>query len=105
MTDDALYREVGIRLRQLRESVGMTQADLATRVGLERTSVTNIEAGKQKTPLHIIYRVASTLGVDLSRLLPTIEELRKSSGGVTVKVGRTTAEVPPKVAEVIRRVA
>src|SRR5438093_13360933 len=103
MTDDALYREVGIRLRQLRESVGMTQADVAIRVGLERTSVTNIEAGKQKTPLHIIYRVASTLGVDLSKLLPTIEELRKSLGGETVKVGRTSVRGRAKRAEDDRR--
>ena len=34
---------VGLRIRQIREVLGITQDDLAKRVGLKRVSVTNTE--------------------------------------------------------------
>lgn len=43
---------MGAKIRIVREALGLTQDDLATRVGLNRTSVTNIEAGRQRLILH-----------------------------------------------------
>jgi len=42
----------------------MTQAELAARLGLGRTSVTNLEKGQQSPPLSMLPDIASALGVD-----------------------------------------
>jgi transcriptional regulator with XRE-family HTH domain len=54
----------GRAVRQLRHERGMTQAELATRLSLGRTSVTNLEKGRQSPPLSLLPEIASALGVD-----------------------------------------
>lgn len=48
----------------------MTQDDIATRVGLSRTSITNIELGRQHVTLHVLYALADAIGSKPSDLLP-----------------------------------
>lgn len=50
----------------------MTQAELAERVGLGRTSVTNLERGKQNPPLSLLPKLAQALGVSPSELLTEV---------------------------------
>jgi transcriptional regulator with XRE-family HTH domain len=66
----AFYAEVGRRVRLARERAGLTQDALAARVSLSRTSVTNIEKGRQKVLLHKFCSLAAALGVDPAVLLP-----------------------------------
>lgn len=68
---DQLYIEIGRRLRAERESAGLTQSQLAAHLGLSRTSVSNIEAGRQRFPLHYVYATAVLLRCDLAKLLPS----------------------------------
>jgi transcriptional regulator with XRE-family HTH domain len=76
MTDlEALYREVGRRLRQARETQGLSQEKLAGQLGLSRASIVNIEAGRQRAPLHLLWQISEALGTDLSLLIPRREEL------------------------------
>ncbi|MCL4498787.1 MAG: helix-turn-helix domain-containing protein [Chloroflexi bacterium] len=67
---DAFYVDVGKAIRRLREERGLTQTDLGTAVGLTRTSISNVEKGRQKMLLHTFYDVAETLMADLSTILP-----------------------------------
>ena len=48
----AFYKAVGQLVRAARDKAGLTQNALASRLGLTRTSVTNIEKGRQKVLLH-----------------------------------------------------
>ncbi len=48
----------------------MTQAELADRVQLGRTSIVNIEKGQQRLHLHTVYALANALGVPAAELLP-----------------------------------
>jgi transcriptional regulator with XRE-family HTH domain len=47
----------------------MTQAELADRLRLGRTSITNLEKGGQNPPLSLLPEIASALGVDLLHLV------------------------------------
>lgn len=71
---ERVYPEFGALLRQARESAGLTQAQLAGRVSLTRTSITNIESGAQRVPLHLLYDLAGALRVDAASLLPSLPE-------------------------------
>src|SRR6266545_3393331 len=43
-------RDLGRRLAALREAAGLTQADLAVRVSYSRSTIGNVETGRQKIP-------------------------------------------------------
>ena len=69
---DAFYEEVGRRVRDARKrrNPPLTQEELADRVSLTRTSITNLEKGRQKFLLHTLIDIASALQVQASSLLP-----------------------------------
>jgi transcriptional regulator with XRE-family HTH domain len=67
---DGLYREFGRRFRQVRKEANLTQEQIAERVGLTRTSVTNIERGRQHIGLHQLYLLAAAVGRQPAELLP-----------------------------------
>jgi DNA-binding XRE family transcriptional regulator len=70
-TVDAFYRELGTQIVQIRKDRNITQEQLATILGLTRTSVTNIEKGRQKILFHTCVMIAQALSVDLMELMPT----------------------------------
>jgi len=72
---DELYATVGWRITRLRRARGLRQDDLATAVGLTRSSIANTETGRQRLPLHALLAVAQALGVDLVDLLDTGREM------------------------------
>lgn len=74
---EQVYRTVGERIRDERKKQNITQDELALQVGLTRTSITNVEKGRQKLLLHTLIQIANILGIPPVRLLPTFE--RESS--------------------------
>jgi transcriptional regulator with XRE-family HTH domain len=70
---DGLYKEFGLVLRAARKKAKLTQSDVADRVGLTRTSITNIERGTQHIALHQLFLLASAVGVQPEDLLPDQE--------------------------------
>lgn len=73
MKPDPLYKEFGQLVRAHRRRFNFTQDELAERVGLSRTSITNIEMGRQKVLLHQIYALARHLEIQPESLLPQAE--------------------------------
>lgn len=64
------YKAVGALIREARDKARITQDTLAQRVRLTRTSVTNIEKGRQKILLHTFCELAEALGLSPAALLP-----------------------------------
>ena len=73
MKKDLIYNLFGKKLREARKSANLTQESLAERVNLTRTSITNIEKGRQHISLHMLYRLATAVGVEPTSLLPEKE--------------------------------
>ena len=61
-------KALGGRIKQLRVAVGLTQADLAERVGLETAYVSQIERGVREPTLRVLDRIATALKVRLVEL-------------------------------------
>jgi transcriptional regulator with XRE-family HTH domain len=109
--EDRLYAAIGRELRKLREAKQgatgrLTQGELASLVGLERTSITNIESGNQKVPLHVLYRLCEELGAPVQQVLPPIADMRlhTSSGKKgEFEIFGTKYPLPPKAAGVISK--
>jgi transcriptional regulator with XRE-family HTH domain len=69
--DRLFYRHFGQLLAEARRKKGISQELLADELGLSRTSITNIEKGRQPIQLHTLYCIARLLGVELKDLLPS----------------------------------
>jgi transcriptional regulator with XRE-family HTH domain len=69
-SQDFFYKTLGDAIRRAREQRGISQSALAATIGLGRTSITNIEQGRQKLLLHTAYDIALALHVTLADLLP-----------------------------------
>lgn len=67
------WTQVGAGIRQLREARGLTQAQLAALVGVERTSITNIEKGRQRLGLDLLDKLATALGMRLAMRLEPLD--------------------------------
>lgn len=63
-------RTLGERIRAAREEAGVKQDQLAGAVGLSRTSITNIERGRQGVQAYLLVRIAEVLGQAAADLLP-----------------------------------
>jgi transcriptional regulator with XRE-family HTH domain len=71
--EDRLYRLFGNRVRALREEKNVTQDELGRRVDLSRTSITNIEKGRQRVLLHQMVDIARALDAEPTELIPVSE--------------------------------
>jgi transcriptional regulator with XRE-family HTH domain len=79
MDADRIYKNLGRRIRALRkESLRLTQEQLAKRVGISRASLANIEAGRQQVLVHHLFALASALDLDspVQLLLPSSDQAR-----------------------------
>jgi len=68
------YAEVGQRVAKARKG-RVTQQVLARKAGLTRTSIVNIEKGRQQILLHTIVVIAKVLKVPLQELVPDSDSL------------------------------
>jgi transcriptional regulator with XRE-family HTH domain len=67
-----IYRVIGQRVRAERQKRKLTQDELAERVQLTRTSITNIERGRQKLLLHTLFAFAAAFEIEAKELLTDI---------------------------------
>jgi transcriptional regulator with XRE-family HTH domain len=69
---EACHVGVGARIRIIRETLGLSQEDLAKRVGMQRASVTNVEIGRQRLLLQTVEAFARALGTTPKHLMKGI---------------------------------
>lgn len=68
-----IEKELGSKIRLARSSRKRSQEELANHLGLKRTSVTNIELGKQKVSVGMLFQISEFLNCKPCDLLPNYE--------------------------------
>jgi transcriptional regulator with XRE-family HTH domain len=69
----ALYKEIGKLILRYRMATKprMSQQRLADAIGLSRASIVNIERGRHRIQIHVLYDIAIALSIDPHALLPS----------------------------------
>ena len=67
---EKLYRDIGRRIKEARKRRGLSQDKLSKRCYFTRTSIVNIEQGRQMPPIYGIYDLARALKVRVRTLIP-----------------------------------
>ena len=67
---DEYFRQLALNISYYRRKAGLTQLELAEKVGISRTYLSNIEAPNVSTSFSIktLFRIADALGVELVAL-------------------------------------
>ena len=68
---DPIVARFGQRLREIRASRGMTQAQLAETAQVTTSYITRLESGTSAPGIDLVARFASALGTEIADLLPT----------------------------------
>jgi transcriptional regulator with XRE-family HTH domain len=97
----ATAKEIGIGIKNARLTVGITQAELARRLGVTPQAISQYERGEKKPKIETIKKIADALGVSwfqlshLDDLVATSEErvLDKEKVYQSIAVDYTTAEL------------
>jgi DNA-binding XRE family transcriptional regulator len=102
--DDAgiedLYAHVGDKVRSARIAAGVSQDVLAQRVGLTRSSIANIEAGRQRIALHLFVAICQVLEKDVCELLP--EKPRPHHSPISTNVEEQLAGSPKSMQKFVQ---
>ncbi len=66
---DGALEQLGPRLRLLREYCGLTQGELASRIGVSHQQVQKYESGKNQISLPRLMEISRVLGVDVKAII------------------------------------
>lgn len=61
---------IGFKVKTLRKEHEYNQEDFAKKIGVSRTTIVNIETGKQQLTINNLYKIFELLGIDSKRILP-----------------------------------
>ncbi len=64
------HKEFGIKVREARLKLGISQEELGFHAGLDRTYISGIERGTRNPTLEIILKLAKALKLSPAELLP-----------------------------------
>ena len=64
------YETIGEKIREARKLRNLNQDILADKLGISRVSLGNIEAGKQRVPLHVLLDICESLNVTMNDIVP-----------------------------------
>jgi transcriptional regulator with XRE-family HTH domain len=86
MNDDLtvrLFILIGGKIKKYRRE--MHPKELGNKVNLSRTSIANIEKGRQHVTIDALWRIAAVLNVDPHLLLPTADEVEVTFDDIYLK--------------------
>ncbi|MFC1460983.1 helix-turn-helix domain-containing protein [Verrucomicrobiota bacterium] len=101
-------RKIGQRLREIRESRGLTQQALAERSGITSQAITQVETGRRKPSFGTLVAIAQGLGMSLDSLVgvPTSKyphDILKDAGVMAMaeKVSRMPKDLQKEVSDFV----
>ena len=104
------YKHLGATLAARRRHKGMTQSELAERIGMPRARLANVETGRQTIHVHQLVEIATALGARsieailpanfwLSEGAPTSQSVTTTGSSLSADQKRTIAGIFESLSE------
>src|SRR5450756_1498731 len=86
---------VGQKIRQIRKSRHLTQADLASRIGVTQSDLSRMENGEYKVGLDTLFRILQVFELSMSNFFEEpAPESQASAGAAPAEDVKTSPDVP-----------
>lgn len=82
---------IGSKIKHFRQELGLTQKELAQKIGMGATTVTNYEKGFRTPKKDSLFKLADVLNVSIDDLFPPIEKMSEPSPTSTLTLITETA--------------
>ena len=69
MPEKNIYILIGSRIKDIRESKGMTQQQISDICDFEKSTVSRIEAGRTNLTIKTLYKISQSLGVKMTEIV------------------------------------
>lgn len=92
-------KSLGVRIQQYRKALGLTQEDIADRMGCSLTYISKLENGKASCNLERLFELSNLLECDAADLLLGIN--RGSSQYLDPELGQMVAQLTPNDKELL----
>lgn len=63
-----IYSTIGQSIRRIRKSLGITQEELALKIGISPSFISHIERGTKKASIETIYKISNALEIPMGKL-------------------------------------
>ena len=70
-----MQRRFGRRIKNLRKELGVSQENFASKIGMDRTYLASVEAGRRNISLNNINKIADGFNISLSSLFKGVEDI------------------------------
>lgn len=91
--DGNFYAKLGQNVAAAREKSGLTQEELAFKLGVTRASISNVELGKQRVLAHQLSEFAHFLDVPYEQLIPQFDERKNNKSAIREQIEKKLSEV------------
>jgi len=96
--DERDKRALAHRIRELRESEGLSQAEVAAQIGTKQPSIARIERGLALPRLDMLQKLARVFGMRVTiDFVPAPRRRRRKAKGAEVRTSEWAGEVRPAV--------
>lgn len=68
MTKEKLQQNIGLRIKQLRMQMKVSQQDLAAQCNFEKSNMSRLEAGMVNPTAHTLLKIAKSLNIDIKEI-------------------------------------
>jgi transcriptional regulator with XRE-family HTH domain len=92
----AVGDSIGRRLRAHREARGLSLRELARRLGISASAISQFETGKSRLSVSTLYAIVTELGISLDELFSGVEPDRDGAAGATRAGGGRRAPARPQ---------
>ena len=73
MSEVNIYILIGRKIKNIRESKGLTQQEISDKCNFEKSTVSRIEAGRTNLTVKNLYKLSQALGVKIKELVDVEE--------------------------------
>lgn len=99
MTEAQFDLAVGTSIQRFRKDRHFSQAEIASKLGLSRSSIANIENGFHKPSVFQLYKFCGIVGIEFEELLPAVTTTKERNINQTV----LPADIEQKLAAKLTR--
>ncbi|MDR1056560.1 MAG: helix-turn-helix domain-containing protein [Prevotellaceae bacterium] len=71
--EDKLLKEIGLRIKNIRQEKGIPQQDLADICNFEKSNMCRIEKGKNNLTVKTLFKISRALEVTIKELVDVLE--------------------------------
>lgn len=91
--DEQFLKDLGERIRELRKARGMTQSDLAERLGVTQALIASYESARRSVPLRKLCMLAEALGVSIEDCVGQAAPRQRRKPGPPSQIERKLMEL------------